>query len=181
MPQRRVDLHQLAGILGKMISQDANPAVRAWATRAAWNWWVWNPPIRQPLNKAFVTMLQTPEPSWLVENAKRYQIQALLIVNGNRASANYDNPYRELKELFDAIADAGSGPQAQLVNERLSRAAATYYNASYGSNGTGQLGYATPNSSATIGAAIVDFWQRAEQANDLAATQLSIEAAANVI
>jgi hypothetical protein len=164
-----------------MMSRDANPAVRAWAARAAWNWWVWNPPMRRPLNKAFVTMLETPEPSQLAENAKRYQLQALLIVNGNRASANYDNPYRELEELLQALAEAGSAPQAQRVNERLARTAATYYNAAYGSNGTGQLGYATPQSSETIGAAIVDYWQRAEQANDLAATQLAIEAAANVI
>jgi hypothetical protein len=186
MPRARVDLQRLANMLDKMMSRDVNPAVRAWAARAAWNWWVWNPPMRQPLNKAFVTMLQTPEPSLLAENAKRYQLQALLIVNGNRASANYDNPYRELGDLFQAIADARSGPQARLpqarlIDERLARTAATYYNASYGSNGTGQLGYATPSSSKTIGAAIVGFWQRAEKANDLAATQLALEAAANVI
>ena len=111
MPAARVDLQRLASMLDKMMSQDANPAVRAWATRAAWNWWVWNPPMRQPLNKAFVTMLKTPEPSVLAENAKRYQLQALLIVNGNRASANFDNPYRELGDLFQAIvANASSGP-----------------------------------------------------------------------
>ena len=85
-----------------MMSHDASPAVRAWAARAAWNWWVWNPPIRQPLNEAFLTMLQTPEPSHLAENAKRYQLQALLIVNGNRSSANYDNPYPELADLLEA-------------------------------------------------------------------------------
>ncbi|MEX2139705.1 MAG: prenyltransferase/squalene oxidase repeat-containing protein [Pirellulales bacterium] len=181
MPSAVVDLQRLAGMLDKMISHDANPAVRAWAARAAWNWWVWNPPMRESLNKAFVTMLETPEPSQLAENAKRYQLQALLIVNGNRASANYDNPYRELEALLHALADASAGPQAQLVSERLARAAATYYNASYGSNGTGQLGYSTPHSSETIGAAIVHFWERAEQASDLAATQLAIEAAANVI
>jgi hypothetical protein len=181
MPRASVDLQRLAGMLDKMMSHDANPAVRAWAARAAWNWWVWNPPMRQPLNKAFVTMLETPEPSQLADNAKRYQLQALLIVNGNRASANYGNPYRELEELFLAMAEASAGPQAQLANERLARTAATYYNASYGSNGTGQLGYSTPQSSETIGAAIVDFWERAEQAGDPAATQLAIEAAANVI
>src|SRR6185436_6889863 len=104
MPAASVDLQRLASMLDKMMSQDANPAVRAWATRAAWNWWVWNPPLRQPLNDAFVTMLKTPEPSLLAENAKRYQLQALLIVNGNRASANYDNPYRELADFFQRIA-----------------------------------------------------------------------------
>jgi hypothetical protein len=181
MPQVGVDLQRLARVFDQMMSHDANPAVRAWATRAAWNWWVWNPPMREPLNKAFVRMLETPEPSSLAETAKRYQLQALLIVNGNRASANYDNPYRELESLYLALGEASAGPQAQLVSDRLTRAAATYYNAAYGSNGTGQLGYSTPQSSEAIGAAIVNYWERAEQANDPAATQLAIEAAANVI
>ncbi|HJS09052.1 MAG TPA: prenyltransferase/squalene oxidase repeat-containing protein [Pirellulales bacterium] len=181
MPQSRVDLVRLAGMLDKMMSHDANPAVRAWAARAAWNWWVWNPPMREPLNRAFVKMVQTPEPSHLAENAKRYQLQALLIVNGNRASANYDNPYRELEPLLQAMAEATAGSQGQLVSTRLTRAAATYYSAAYGSNGTGQLGYSTPQSSETIGAAIVDFWQRAEISGDPLATQLALEAAANVI
>jgi hypothetical protein len=181
MSQSRADLNRLAQMLDKMISYDANPAVRAWAARAAWNWWVWNPPMRAPLNDAFVTMLETPEPSHLAENAKRYQLQALLIVNGNRASANYDNPYRELEQLLQALAEATGGPQGTLVSTRLTRAAATYYSAAYGSNGTGQLGYSTPQSSEAIGAAIVNYWERAEQASDPVATQLALEAAANVI
>src|SRR5262249_34086079 len=93
MPAARVDLERLGALLARMLTQDATPAVRAWAARAAWNWWVWNPPTRRRLNQAYLTMLQTPEPSALAENAKRYQLQALLVVNGNRASANYDNPY----------------------------------------------------------------------------------------
>lgn len=182
MTDSRVDLEQMGTMLDRMISEDANPAVRAWAARAAWNWWVWNPPIRQRLNEAYLTMLQTPEPSFLAENAKRYQLQALLIVNGNRSSANYDNPYPELADLMKAAGEAiEQGPAAGLMSERLTRAAGTYYNASYGSNGTGQLGYATPQSSQTIGRAIMNFWQRAEQDGDPEATQLAVEAAANVI
>jgi hypothetical protein len=182
MPGSRVDFERLGAMLDTMMSSDANPAVRAWAARAAWNWWLWNPPIRPRLNAAYLTMLQTPEPSVLAENAKRYQLQALLIVNGNRSAANYDNPYKELADLLEAIASAiDSGPASQLMSERLARAAATYYNASYGSNGTGQLGYATPGSSKVIGKAITSFWERAEGPGDLKLIQLAIEAAANVI
>ena len=85
-------------------------------------------------------MLETPEPSVLAENAKRYQLQALLIVNGNRASANYDNPYTELADLFQSIEkrlDADAVPS--LISQRLTNVAATYYNASYGANGTGHV------------------------------------------
>ena len=177
-----VDLHRLADVLDRMMSRDANPAVRAWATRAAWNWWVWNPPIRKPLNNAFVSLLQTPEPSALAQSAKRYQLQALLIANGNRASANYDNAYKELADLFQSMGDAmDASSTKQQISQRLTGVAATYYSASYGSNGTGQLGYATPNSSKTIGKAVSYVWNAAEQANDSKTIQLAIEGAANVI
>jgi HEAT repeat protein len=182
MPQARVDLPRLAALLDQMMSRDASPAARAWAARAAWNWWVWNPPTRARLNQAFLAMLEAPEPSALAENAKRYQLQALFIANGNRSAANYDNPYPELAELFGSIAERiETSPARQLMSERLTRTAATYYSASYGSNGTGQLGYATPRSSEAIGKGIENFWNRAEAADDLTARQLAIEAAANVI
>jgi hypothetical protein len=165
-----------------MMAEDPNPAVRAWAARAAWNWWVWNPPIRSRVNVAYLKMLQTTEPSHLAEQVKRYQLQALLIVNGNRSSANYDNPYSALADFLRAADEAiKSGPAADLASERLTLAAGTYYNASYGSNGTGQLGYATPESSQAVGRAIMNFWQRAEATGDPQATQLALEAAANVI
>jgi hypothetical protein len=181
LPEAKVDLDRLSRTLDRMLSRDANPAVRAWAARAAWNWWLWNPPTRRPLNQAWLTMLQTPEPSLLAENAKRYQLQALLIVNGNRSAANYDNPYTELADLLAAIEPLLDSEAADLVSHRLTHAAATYHNASYGSNGTGQLGYATPGASRTIGRSIDRFWQAAEAAGDEEAIQLSIEAAANVI
>ncbi|MCI0625013.1 MAG: hypothetical protein L0387_25795 [Acidobacteria bacterium] len=91
------------------------------------------------MNQAFLTLLETPEPSVLAENAKRNQLQALFSVNRNRASANYDQPYPELADLFEAIAhkiQARSG--ARQIEERITGPAATYYNATYGANGTGQ-------------------------------------------
>ncbi|HZN37016.1 MAG TPA: hypothetical protein VFB80_24465, partial [Pirellulaceae bacterium] len=115
------------------------------------------------------------------ENAKRYQLQALFIVNGNRSAANYDNPYPELADLFAAIGPLLESDSADLVGRRLTGAAATYYNASYGSNGTGQLGYATPGASTAVGRSIARFWEAAEKAGDERAVRLSVEAAANVI
>jgi hypothetical protein len=181
MPRSNVDFERLAGTLDRMMSRDESPAVRAWAARAAWNWWLWNPPTRKRLNQAYLTMLQAPEPSQLAENAKRYQLQALMIVNGNRASANYDNPYPELADLLAAIGQLLDTDAADLVSRRLTGAAATYYNASYGSNGTGQLGYATPGASTMIGRSIERFWTAAESAGDMRTIQLAVEAAANVI
>jgi hypothetical protein len=178
----QLDLNRLAETLDQMMSDDPHPAVRAWASRAAWNWWVWNPPLRARLNQAYVRMLSAAEPSALAQNAKRYQLQALLIANGNRASANYDNPYRELADLYEAIlARCTDESLADRISERLTAVAATYYNSAYGANGNGQLGYATPNASAAIGKAIHRYWKQAEQANDRAAVQLAIEASANVI
>jgi len=182
MTRSQVDLERLAATLDRMMNTDPSPAVRAWASRAAWNWWVWNPPARRRLNEAFLTLLETPEPSVLAENAKRYQLQALFIVNGNRASANYDQPYPELAQLFEAI-----GKRMQVasvrrqIGERVTGVAATYYNAAYGSNGTGQLGYATPHASEMVGEAVLGYWESAEAAGKDKAVQLAIEAAANVI
>jgi len=181
MPASKVDFDRLAGTLDRMMSGDANPAVRAWSARAAWNWWLWNPPTRKRLNRAYLTMLQTPEPSLLAENAKRYQLQALLIVNGNRSAANYDNPYTELADFLAAIEPLLDSDAADLVSRRLTSVAATYHSASYGSNGTGQLGYATPGASQAIGRSIARYWQAAEAAGDEQAVQLSVEGAANVI
>src|SRR6185503_4598770 len=122
MPHSNVDLTRLAAMLDQMMSRDPNPAVRAWASRAAWNWWLWNPPTRKRLNQAYATMLQSPEPNQLAETAKRYQLQALLIVNGNRSAANYDNPYPELAELLEAIGPLLDSEAADRVSERLTGA-----------------------------------------------------------
>lgn len=182
MPRSQVDYERLAMMLDRMMNTDKNPAVRAWASRAAWNWWLWNPPTRKRLNQAFLTLLETPEPSVLAENAKRYQLQALFIVNGNRASANYDQPYPELAELFQAVEQKlETKARAQDMGPRLVGVAATYYNASYGSNGTGQLGYATPHASDMVGKAVLAHWERAEGENDQKSIQLALEASANVI
>jgi DNA-binding CsgD family transcriptional regulator len=49
---------RLSRTLARMMNDDPHPAVRAWSSRAAWNWWVWNPPIRGQLNQAFLRSLE---------------------------------------------------------------------------------------------------------------------------
>ncbi|MGH9721683.1 MAG: prenyltransferase/squalene oxidase repeat-containing protein [Bryobacteraceae bacterium] len=179
-PGSRVDFERLSALLNRMMNQDASPAVRAWASRAAWNWWIWNPPVRKGLNRGFLTLLERAEPSVLAANAHRYQLQALFIANGNRAAANYDHAYPELAELFEAAAKRLDSAPLDMA-DRIAAVAATYYNASYGSNGSGPLGYSTPHSSAMVGKAVVSYWERAEKAADEKGIQLAIESAANVI
>ena len=45
MPRSGVGFGRARAALDRMMNDDPHPAVRAWATRAAWNWWVWNPPV----------------------------------------------------------------------------------------------------------------------------------------
>jgi hypothetical protein len=179
-PGSSLDYDRLAGLFDRMMNEDPNPAVRSWSARAAWNWYVWNPPVRRRLNQAFLRLLERSEDAVLTANAQRYQLQALFIINGNRASANYDHPYTELSELFAAAAKRLPSAGRPMY-ERIAGVAATYYNAAYGSNGSGPLGYATPHSSDMVGAAVLDVWERAERAGDQKGVRLAIEAAANVI
>jgi len=103
MPRSAVGWPRLTSLFRQLILNDPHPAARAWATRAAWNWWVWNPPVRNSLNETFLDMLEKPEPSALAENAKRYQTEALFIANGQRANGSKEHQYPELTKLFDAL------------------------------------------------------------------------------
>ena len=172
---------RVAAALDRMMNQDPDPAVRAWSTRAAWNWWIWNPPVRQRLNQAFLTSLEKPEPSALVETAKRFQTEALFIANGQRANGSKEHQYRELAQLFAAITarlDTGADP---LLAERITKVAATYYSMAGGDGGPGQMGYVTDKSAEMVGKAVLPYWELAEKSKDDGATRLAIEASANAV
>ena len=57
-PQSQVDLASSAfqNLLTSAMS-DSFAGVRAWAFKAAWHWWVWNPPLRDGINQAWVDAL----------------------------------------------------------------------------------------------------------------------------
>ena len=172
---------RLGNTLARMMNDDPHPAVRAWSSRAAWNWWVWNPPIRAKLNAAFLRSLELPEASALTEAAKRYQTEALFIANGQRANGSKEHQYPELAQLFAAItAKLDKDPSPNLVN-RLAKIAGTYYSMAGGDGGPGQMGYVTPRSAEMIGKALLPYWSLAEQRKDEAAIKLAIEASANAV
>lgn len=180
LSRSKVGFARLGGTFDRMLTDDPYPGVRAWAARAAWNWWVWNPPIRERLNTAFVRSLEAPEPSALAESAKRYQAEALLIANGQRANGSREHQYPELAALIEKLTarlDAGGSP---LLRERLTKIAATYYSTAGGDGGPGQMGYVTPKSAELMGKAILPVWKEAEDTKDPAMVKLAIEASANV-
>ncbi len=171
---------RITGLLSRMMLDDPHPAVRAWATRAAWNWWVWNPPVRDALNRAFLAALEKDEPSVLAENARRYQTEALFIANGQRANGSKEHQYPELTKLFEMIeARLDRNPSATMIG-RLTAIASTYYNQAGGDGGPGQMGYVTPKSSEAIGKAVFAYWNAAP-AGSKDHVRLSLEAAANII
>src|SRR5258705_10050941 len=128
-----------------MVNRDPHRGVRAWASRAAWNWWIWNPPVRQRLNQAFLTRLEQPEQSALVETAKRFQTEALFIANGQRPNGSKEHQYPELAELFETIAprldsaNNASGASGNLAR-RITKIAGTYYSIAGGGGGPGPKG-----------------------------------------
>ncbi len=170
---------RLSAALDRMMNEDAHPGVRAWASRAAWNWWIWNPPVRAALNHAFLTSLERPESSALVETAKRYQTEALFIANGQRSNGSKEHQYPELAQLFETIIQRlDNNPNPNLIR-RIVATAGTYYSMAGGDGGPGQMGYVTPKSADMVGKALLPYWISAEAAKDDTAVRLAIEASAN--
>jgi hypothetical protein len=184
MTAPRFDQTRLSKLLDRALNDDANPAVRAWAAKAAWQWWVWNPPMREPVHQAWGRKLLAPEAIALVENAFRYQSQALFIANGHKANGSEEHQYKELTALFKMLEQRLDDPALDLtVKDRLARrlvaVAATFYNTSGGDGGPGQMGYITPGSSEMIGKAAMHLWSRTK-ADDLAELRLVLEGASGV-
>jgi hypothetical protein len=162
MPQSSVNVRRLAMAFDQGLNNDPHPAVRAWATRAAWQWWIWNSPVRPGLNQAWSKLLERHEPNALVENAIRYQSQALFIANGHVANGSKEHQYKELAELFKTIHDrlqvAKTEKDESLerrLTQRLVAVAATFYNQRGGDGGPGQMGYITPGAGKLFGEAVM--------------------------
>lgn len=179
---------RLTAALSRGMLDDPHPAVRAWSSRAAWNWWIWNPPVRGALNEAWVKLLTRPEPHALVENCHRYQTQALFVANGHRANASGDHQYAELAALFTKLAELRrseglDAAAAERLDRRLIAVAATFFEQAGGDGGPGQLGYSTPGAGGLFGEVVLAHFSRVDAAaakDDLAPLKLGLEAAANV-
>jgi hypothetical protein len=184
MPRSAVSFAKLTGLLDRMMNQDPSPAVRAWAARAAWNWWIWNPPVRENINASIIRMLEREEPNVLAENAMRYQTEALFIANGQKANPSPEHQYPELTRLFKAIEKRIESPQpSQRLIDRLVGIAATYYSQAGGDGGPGQMGYITPGASDMMGKAVMTYWKQVEAAKQGSddKLRLAVESAANII
>ncbi len=181
MSRSSVGFDRLTRNLARLMNDDASPGVRAWATRAAWNWWIYNPPVRNAINAAVMQALEREEPSVLTENAMRFQLEALFIANGQRANPSREHQYPELSQLFDNLSRRLDQKVPDILVDRLTAIAATYYSQAGGDGGPGQMGYATENAAPMMGKAVLAFWDRSERANDSMRVKLSIEAAANII
>lgn len=181
MPRSAVGFTRLGALFDRMMNQDPHPGVRAWSSRAAWNWWVWNPPVRDRVNEAVLKTLEREEPVWLAEEAKRYQLEALFIANGQKANGSKEHQYPQLSKLFERISKRLDGDVPDRMVDRLVAIAGTFYSQSGGDGGPGQMGYVTPNSSAMMGKAVMKYWQRMETARNDTGVRFAIESAANVL
>ncbi len=182
MSRSAVSIPKLTGLLDRMMNEDKSPAVRAWAARAAWNWWIWNPPVREAINASMVRMLEREEPNILTENAMRYQTEALFIANGQKANPSAEHQYPELTKLFKSIEKRIDGGTAnERMIDRLVGIAATYYSQAGGDGGPGQMGYITPGASEMMGKAVLKYWNQVEAAKQDDKLRLAVESAANIV
>jgi hypothetical protein len=181
MPRSGVGFGRLGAALERMMNSDPSPAVRAWASRAAWNWWIWNPPARQSINASVMRALEREEINVLAENAMRYQLEALFIANGQRANPSSEHQYPELRQLFAAIAKRLDAGASQRMQDRLTAIAGTYYSQAGGDGGPGQMGYITPGASDMMGKAVLASWKRAEDSRNPLALRLAVESGANIV
>jgi hypothetical protein len=181
MNRSNAGFHRLGNLFDQMLNRDPHPAVRAWSSRAAWNWWVWNPPVRDRINSAVVTTLEREEPVWLAEEAKRYQLEALFIANGQKANGSKEHQYPQLSQLFETISKRLDNNPPQRLIDRLVAISGTYYSQSGGDGGPGQMGYVTPHASTMMGKAVMSYWTRVENANSDIGVRHALEAAANVV
>jgi hypothetical protein len=184
MTEARSDRQRLARLLDRALNDDPHPGVRAWAAKAAWQWWVWNPPLRASIQQAWTRKLLAPEPDALVENCFRYQSHALFIANGHKANASEEHQYRELSALFKTLGEQLDNETLPVrVKDRLARRlvaiGATFYNTSGGDGGPGQMGYVTPGSAEMMGRAVMRMWERINMA-DLDEQRLMLEGASGV-
>ncbi len=184
-PRSQVDRNALADLLGRAM-RDPFAGVRAYAFKAAWHWWVWNPPLRQRINRAWVDALLRSETNAQVENALRYSTASMLIVNGQIANQtgidNRDHQYRELEDLYRMLSSArdSAGKRRELFEQRLAAVAATHFEERGNDGGPGQLGYSTPGATNLLGSVLLDVYRNRRAQNGVPWRSIALQGAANV-
>ena len=160
-----VDLSELAGILTAGMV-DRHPGVRAYAFKAAWHWWVWNPPMREPINQAWIDALLREEPEAHVDMALRYSTISLFIVNGQVNNITREEfaaqQYPELASLFrELLAWRETAPEndRRLLDRRLTAMAASHYMERANQQSPGQFAYSTPGATELFGKAVLAVYQ----------------------
>lgn len=183
MPKAGVDWARLTRLFDRAMNDDPNPAVRAWAAKAAWQWWIWNPPVRTGVNQSWIRMLERQESNSLVENSNRYSSQALFIANGHKSNGSTEHQYKELAALFEGIRarlEKADPATKSLLARRLVAISGTFYQLAGGDGGPGQMGYATPGAGALFGQAATVYLREAEPTKNIPAIRAGLEGAANI-
>ncbi len=184
-PRSSVDRNALADLF-RAAMQDPFPGVRAYAFKAAWRWWVWNPALRQRINRGWVNALLTDEPNADAEAALRYSTASLLIVNGQIANQtgtdNRPQQYRELEDLYRMLASTRRNADTgrKLLEERLAAVAATHFEERGNDGGPGQLGYSTPGATDVIGEILLSMYRNRDDAGSVPWRSIALQGAANV-
>ena len=184
-PRSQVDRNALADLLTSAM-EDPFAGVRAYAFKAAWHWWVWNPPLRQRISKAWVKALLTPETNADAENALRYSTTSLLIVNGQIANQtgvdNREHQYQELEHLYQMLSSARrtAGERRPLLDQRLAAVAATHFEERGGDGGPGQLGYSTPGATELLGNVLLDLYRSRDDSGSVPWRSIALQGSANL-
>ena len=182
----RVDLAELARLLTASMS-DEFAGVRSFAFKAAWRWWVWNPPLREPINRAWGDALFREESHALAEMALRYSAASMLIINGQIANQtggkNVDQQYPELSDFYELLTELreGAGETSRIrFDRRLTAVAATHFQERANDGGPGQLGYSTPGSADFVGKVVLDTYEREADAANIPWRKIALQGAANI-
>ncbi len=145
---------------------DPHPGVRAYAFKAAWHWWVWNPEIREPLNRAWLDALTRAEPEAQIDMALRYSTISLFVVNGQVNNITSDKflkqQYGELADFYAALAawrEDAPPEKRRLVDRRLTAMAASHYMERANQQSPGQFAYSTPGASDLFGKAVLAVYE----------------------
>ena len=185
-PEGQVDLSELTRLLTAGIS-DRFAGARAFSYKAAWHWWIWNPPVREAINRAWADSLLRGESNALVETALRYSTVSMLIVNGQianqTAGKNLDQQYPDLSKLYRLLTKRREeADEDQLVrfDRRLSAVAATHFQERGNDGGPGQMGYSTPGSSKFFGKVVLATYGREREGDEIPWKKIALEGAANV-